>query len=119
MKTQVFLLTFTFSSIRALLPVVLSLLLALPVISYGSPVSGATKESKTPAVAEHTIKSVNINSADAQALSKVLKGVGKKKALAIIDWRKKHGPFTNINQLLEVKGIGDKVLANNRNKIKL
>ena len=118
MKTQA-LLAFTFPSSSALLSKLLGILLILSVIGYSGSTYAATKVPGAPFVAEHAIKSVNINRADVQTLSAVLKGVGKKRAQAIVDWREKNGPFTDINQLLEVKGIGNKILADNNGKIEL
>jgi len=57
---------------------------------------------------------VDINQANATALSTHLKGIGPKKAKAIVAYRKKHGPFKNYNDLLNVKGIGEKTLSANR-----
>lgn len=65
---------------------------------------------KTQAVAEQTI---NINTADVAELTK-LKGIGVKKAEAIIAWRTENGNFKSVDQLLEVKGIGEATLALNR-----
>jgi competence protein ComEA len=60
------------------------------------------------------VSGVNINRADAQMLSDGLKGVGLKKAEAIIQWRERNGDFNSLEQLLEVKGIGEKTLRDNR-----
>lgn len=54
---------------------------------------------------------VNINSASAEELAAVLKGVGEKRAEAIVTYRKEHGPFKTLADLQKVKGIGE-VLAN-------
>lgn len=59
---------------------------------------------------------VNINTASHQDLVK-LKGIGPKKAEAIIAWREAHGEFKNIEQLLDVKGIGHAILEDNRNSL--
>ena len=56
---------------------------------------------------------VNINTADAQTLSKNIKGVGLKKAQAIINYREKNGLFKKIEDLMKVKGIGVKLLEKN------
>lgn len=61
---------------------------------------------------------VNINTADAEALTK-LKGIGPKKAEAIVAWRKANGNFKSIEQLAEVKGIGAKMLEENRKNIRI
>ena len=52
---------------------------------------------------------VNINTATLEELQ-TLKGIGKKKAEAILQYRKEHGPFRTKEDLLEVKGIGKKAL---------
>ena len=59
---------------------------------------------------------VDINSADAATLQ-TLDGVGPSKAQAIVEYRKAHGPFKSVDELGEVKGIGDKTLEANRSKI--
>lgn len=53
---------------------------------------------------------VNINTADEADLA-TLPGVGEKTAAAIISYRKENGKFMSIDDLTEVKGIGDKKLA--------
>ena len=57
---------------------------------------------------------VNINTADAQTLSKNIRGVGMKKAEAIIAYREKHGDFKSVADLTQVKGIGNKLLEKNQ-----
>ncbi len=57
---------------------------------------------------------VNINTADAQTLSKHIKGIGLKKAEAIVLFRKKHGKFKRVDDLIRVKGIGKKLLEKNK-----
>jgi competence protein ComEA len=52
---------------------------------------------------------VNVNTADATELA-TLPGIGQVKAEAIVKYRKNNGKFKNINELKEVKGIGDKVI---------
>ena len=56
---------------------------------------------------------VNINTADAQALSKKIKGVGLKKAQAIVAYREQNGEFKSVQDLKKVKGIGNKLLEKN------
>lgn len=62
---------------------------------------------------------VNINSADAEALANTLHRVGMKKAEAIIAWRDANGKFTSVEQLTEVKGIGDAIVAANKDRVTL
>jgi competence protein ComEA len=56
---------------------------------------------------------VNINSADKATLMAV-KGVGERRAEAIIAWREKNGPFKSVEQLMEVEGIGQATLDANK-----
>ena len=62
---------------------------------------------------------VNINQADVLTLEAELKGVGKKKAEAIVEYRKQNGPFISIDDLKEVKGISMKTIEKNRQNISL
>ncbi len=57
---------------------------------------------------------VDINTADADTLVEGLKGVGPAKAEAIIKYREKHGPFESVDDIVNVKGIGQKLLDDNR-----
>lgn len=62
---------------------------------------------------------VNVNSADAGAISQALKGVGPAKAKAIVDYRQANGAFKSVDDLLKVKGIGPAILKKNRDDILL
>ena len=62
---------------------------------------------------------VNINSADAATLSRELKGIGMKRAQAIVDYRKAHGPFRSADELALVKGIGPSAIEKNRADIRV
>ena len=63
------------------------------------------------------IASVDINTASVKELS-ILKGIGKKKAEAIVTYRKTHC-FKSVEELTKVKGIGKKIFEKNRNEIKV
>ena len=60
---------------------------------------------------------VNINSADAATLDRVLDGVGPSKAEAIVAYRKANGAFRSVEQLASVKGIGLATVERNRDRI--
>jgi competence protein ComEA len=56
---------------------------------------------------------VNINTADKETLMTV-KGVGERRAEAIIAWREQHGPFKSVDDLAQVQGIGRQIIEDNR-----
>ena len=58
-------------------------------------------------------KVVNINKADAAALSQSLVGIGPLKAEAIVNYRKKHGKFKSTKDLKKVPGIGEALFKKN------
>jgi len=59
---------------------------------------------------------VNLNTADAKALA-ALDGIGPVKAEAIVAYREKNGPFQSVEDVVLVKGIGEKTVAANRDRI--
>jgi len=63
--------------------------------------------------------SVNINTADAQSLSAGLKGIGPSKAAEIVKYRETYGPFSSVDELTEVKGVGKSTIEKNRNVLTL
>ena len=70
-----------------------------------------------PQLSQENVATVHLNSADAATLQKELVGVGEVKAAAIVAYRKEHGNFKSVDELLEVKGIGKTILDKNRNKL--
>ena len=78
-------------------PLVFSLSLLLSAISY----AGA----------------VNINTADAETIAQAMNGVGIKKAQDIVAYRTKNGAFKSLEDLSKVKGIGNKTVLKNREKL--
>ncbi len=62
---------------------------------------------------------VNINTADAAELDRVLVNVGPAKAQAIVDYRTEHGPFKSVEELALVKGIGLKTAERNRDLVEV
>jgi competence protein ComEA len=62
---------------------------------------------------------VNINSASAAEIDRVLLNVGASKAQAIVDYRQAHGPFKSVEDLALVKGIGLKTVERNHDRIEV
>jgi competence protein ComEA len=56
-----------------------------------------------------TPQRIDINRAEAWLLE-ALPGIGQVRAQAIIEYRQQHGPFSSIDQLLNVEGIGQSTL---------
>jgi len=60
---------------------------------------------------------VNINTASAEQLAENLNGVGLSKAALIVQYREANGPFTHMDELVNVKGIGLRTVDKNREVI--
>ena len=71
------------------------------------------------ASAEPGVSVVNINSADAETLAEVLDGVGMSRAQAIIEYRDQHGNFRDAYELANIKGIGERTVEINEDRIRL
>lgn len=83
-----------------------------------APALGFAAEEASGTQAASAITQININVADAETLA-TLKGIGAKKAQAIVDYRKQIGRFKSIEQLLEVKGVGKRLLGKIQSQITL
>lgn len=73
-------------------------------------VEKVAKEDKPISDEITAVLSINLNSASAEDLMRLPK-IGKVTAQRIIDYRNKHGRFSSIDELLNVKGIGEKTFA--------
>ena len=73
----------------------LASLLLMPILAFANP-------------------AININTADSEALVDGLTGVGPEKAMAIVRYRQANGPFRQVSDLSQVKGIGESTVEKNR-----
>ena len=78
--------------------IILTLLLALPIIGFSA-------------------DKININTADKETLMSIIKGVGEKKAEAIINYREENGDFKSVDDLVNVKGIGEGTIEKHKEQL--
>ncbi|WP_434931558.1 ComEA family DNA-binding protein [Shewanella sp. HL-SH8] len=83
--------------------------------AYAAQETTPSIKAATESSAKMTAK-VNLNKADAAQLQ-TLNGIGEAKAKAIIEYRNKNGKFTDIKQLTQVSGIGEKLLTQNADRL--
>jgi competence protein ComEA len=93
----------------ALVRTALLALLAAAVLATGLAASAGAEAPPAAAV-------VNVNTATLEELVR-LPGIGESKARAILDYRKERGAFKSVEQLREVKGIGDAALERIRSQV--
>ena len=74
-----------------------------------SPQTFAADKSVTPPAKVQSIGKISINKATDKQLASI-KGIGTKKAQAIVDYRKLNGKFSSVEDLTKVKGIGTATL---------
>ena len=84
---------------------ILSVLILTPKITFAEASEEVASEEK-----------ININTATQEELTQ-LKGIGESLAQRIIEYREQHGPFEKLEDILKVKGVGDKCLEDNHDRI--
>lgn len=87
-----------------------------PTVPAPTPAAAPAAMPVTSAPAVTTGGQVNINTADEAALMSV-KGIGKAKAKAIVEYRQKNGPFKSIDDLTKIKGIKSNSLQKFKNQL--
>lgn len=83
------------------------------------PAVQADRKNATKSATKEAAGGVSINKATAEELAAALNGIGLKKAQVIVHYREEYGPFSNIEQLKEVPGIGPVLFERNRDKLKM
>lgn len=96
--------------INIVIAVVFTICLCIPAFSFA--------EVKSPPTNVEAASKVSINHATESELIK-LKGIGVKKARAIVDYREKNGAFISLDDLANVKGIGTKIIKENQSIISI
>lgn len=86
------------------------LFLALPVVAAAAP------ENKPRPAAQAAVATVNLNTASVKELE-ALPGIGRTTADNIVAYRTEKGKFRSVDELVKVKGVGDKTLDKVRNLV--
>lgn len=88
-----------------------------PIVIYHNSQSQALPEENTVTSSSSVPQEkIDLNTATAEELES-LPGIGEVKAQAIVEYREQHGPFTSIEEIKEVKGIGEKTFEAIQNLI--
>jgi competence protein ComEA len=93
----------------------LLLMVLLVVTSLVGLVPAPAHAAETPA-ANQTVETVHLNQATAEQLQ-ALPGVGPALSERIVQYRTEHGPFRTVEQLADVKGVGQAKLAKFKNQL--
>lgn len=90
--------------------------MALGVIAALLVVPLAARQAQPPQAGKSSVDKVNINSATLDDLQK-LPRIGPKVAQRILEFRKQNGPFKRIEELMKVKGIGEKLFTQLKDQV--
>lgn len=85
-------------------------------LQAASPVPPATKPA-APINSAKTTGSINLNSADVKTLTNSVKGIGAKRAEAIVKYRDAQHGFKSIEELANVPGLGKRFVEHNRQEL--
>jgi competence protein ComEA len=89
---------------------VLSITAAAFLLAAHTPAASAAQNkpaARTAAAKPTAGKALNINTATVAELN-ALPGIGAKTAALIVEYRQKNGPFKKIEELMNIRGVGEK-----------
>lgn len=86
---------------------IVSILSAAILATAYAPVAAAQQSRSSQGSRKAVTGVININTAPATDLER-LPGIGAKTAARIVDYRQKNGPFKKIEELMNVRGVGEK-----------
>lgn len=72
---------------------------------------------QTVSTSPNSSHQINLNTADAKALSRSIKGIGLKRAEAMIKYREAHNGFHSIDDLAQVPGLGKNFVKTHREEL--
>jgi competence protein ComEA len=83
-----------------------ALVLATALVVMASPLI-AQRAAKPPVAAAASTEIINLNSATVAQIA-TLPGIGPKTADLVVQYRTKNGPFKKIEEIMNVRGVGEK-----------
>ena len=94
-------------------PMLVAVLVCLASLSVAAE---QTSRSAKPATAAMSTEVINLNSATAAQIA-ALPGIGPKVAGLVVEYRQKNGPFKKIEEVMNVRGIGEKSFLRIKDRI--
>jgi len=85
-------------------------------LALAAPVNASPAQEKAPEAKAATAKVVNLNTAPPEQLE-TLPGVGPKTAARIVEYRQKNGGFKKVEELMNVRGIGEKAFLKMKSQL--
>jgi competence protein ComEA len=83
------------------------LIAAIAAIALSAAAAGAQGRATGPKPAATAAAPINLNTATADQLA-TIPGIGEKTAALIIEYRQKNGGFKKVEDLMNVRGVGEK-----------
>ncbi len=92
--------------------------IALVSLVVATPIQAATlPQVMTAAASQKSTTKIDLNKADQKAITNSMKGIGKKRAEAIVNYRAAHGNFKSVEDLAQVKGLGKQFVKNHLSQL--
>jgi comEA protein len=85
-------------------------------LTLAAPAGASPIQEKAPEAKAAPAPAVNINTAPVEQLER-LPGVGPKTAARIVEYRQKNGGFKKVEELMNVRGIGEKAFLKMKNQL--
>ncbi len=96
--------------------IVTTLVVAATALALAAPAVALPLQDKPADAKAAAAQTVNLNTAPAEQLER-LPGVGPKTAARIIEYRQKNGGFKKVEELMNVRGIGEKAFLKMKNQL--